>query len=175
MLLEIWPLGHLIFYISRLSGGWHAGERARGWTVGRREGGLGDGRMGRRAGERASGRAASGRADGRIPHGLLLSALHLIPRRLGGHTGAIQSGVKFRNILDGHLTTQTSRRTNKHTDTYIQTNKLDGLSLSLIFLYLRQLVHRRHSNNSIGGGKPSRRKQDGEVPRTGKDPPILRQ
>ena len=38
--------------------------------------------------------------------------------------------------------------------------------------HLRQLVHRRHSDNSIGGGKPSRRQQDGEVPRTGKDPPI---
>ena len=37
--------------------------------------------------------------------------------------GAVQSGIQ-QNIsavhLDGHLTRQTSRRTNRHTDTYIQ-------------------------------------------------------
>ena len=78
-----------------------------------------DGRM-RRASGRSGGRAgerAHGWTDTTWP---VVKCIALNFMSVGRAHRAIQSGVKYRNITDGHLTTQTSRRTNIHIDTYIQ-------------------------------------------------------
>ena len=89
--------------------GWTAGL-AGGWT-----GWMADGRTSGRAAVRAR-----GWTDTTWP---VVMRIVLISRRQGGRTGAIQSGVLQNNLsvhLDRHITTQTSRWTNRHTDKYIQ-------------------------------------------------------
>ena len=94
---ENWPLGHLNFYVCR-SGRW-ASRREGGWR------GRATGRAGGRAGGRGRG-GGRGRRE-RIPHG-------------GGQL--CQQNILSVH-LDWHITTQTSRRTNRHTDTHIPKSK----------------------------------------------------
>ena len=79
--------------------------------------GLAGGRVGGLAGGLADGKA-DGQADemiGLAVDGRANRRSVVRARRSGGHGGAIQFEVKYRNILDAHLATHTSRRTSAHT------------------------------------------------------------